>query len=126
MDDVVTTGKLADVTGYRPDYHLCPQYHHAIELIGKRWTGVILGALLYGHSRYADIRGAVPHLSDTMLGQRLRELEAEGIVTREVSARPPVRVDYRLTEKGRALEAAIGAISAWADHWVEPHAEGDS
>ena len=102
------------------DYEdFCPQYHHAVELIGKRWTGVILLALIAGRTRYAEIRDAVPHLSDTMLGQRLRELEAEGIVTRQVSAQPPIRVDYRLTEKGRALDAAVKAISAWADEWVE-------
>ncbi len=97
----------------------CAQYHHAVELIGKRWTGVILMAMMNGHSRYAEIRDAVPDLSDTMLGQRLRELEAEGIVIREVEPEPPIRVHYRLTEKGRALDAAVGAISAWADTWVE-------
>jgi DNA-binding HxlR family transcriptional regulator len=103
------------------DYEgFCPQYHHAVELIGKRWTGVILLAMISGLSRYAEIRDAVPHLSDTMLGQRLRELEAEGIVVREVEPEPPVRVHYRLTEKGRALETAIRAISNWADAWVEP------
>lgn len=98
----------------------CPHYHHAVELIGRRWTGVILLAMISGLSRYAEIRDAVPHLSDTMLGQRLRELEEEGIVVREVSPRPPIRVDYRLTEKGRALQAAVEAISAWADAWVAP------
>ena len=100
------------------DEAFCPLYHHAVELIGKRWTGAILLAMISGRSRYAEIRDAVPHLSDTMLGQRLRELEDEGVVSREVSPRPPIRVDYRLTEKGLALQGAIDAISAWADTWV--------
>lgn len=104
----------------------CSQYHHAVELIGKRWTGVILMAMMNGRSRYAELRDAVPELSDTMLGQRLRELEREGIVTREVAPNPPIRVDYRLTDKGRALDAAIQAISAWADTWVEPVADNSA
>jgi DNA-binding HxlR family transcriptional regulator len=110
----------------RTDWAFCPQYHHAVELIGKRWTGVILRTLIAGLSRYAEIRAAVPHLSDTMLGQRLRELEAEGIVTREVAPGPPIRVDYRLTEKGRALDEAITALSNWADTWVEQPAPPQS
>ncbi len=97
----------------------CEQYHHAVELIGKRWTGVILLVMMAGRTRYAEIRDAVPQLSDTMLGQRLRELESEGVVARQVSSGPPIRVDYRLTEKGRALQDAIEAISSWADNWIQ-------
>lgn len=110
----------------RTDETFCPQYHHAVELIGRRWTGVILLALIAGRTRYAEIRDAVPNLSDTMLGQRLRELEAEGIVTREISQKPPIRVDYRLTEKGRALETVIEAIMSWADTWIQPTEESDA
>lgn len=76
--------------------------------------------MLAGRSRYAEIRDAIPQLSDTMLGQRLRELEAEGSVTREVAPDLPIRVQYRLTEKGLALHAAIQAISSWAETWTEP------
>jgi DNA-binding HxlR family transcriptional regulator len=111
---------MASIEDYA-DY--CPQYHHAIELIGKRWTGVILLAMMAGRTRYADLRDAVPELSETMLRQRLRELEAEAILTRHVSTDTPVRVDYRLTAKGRALQTAIEAVSAWADDWVEPPAD---
>jgi DNA-binding HxlR family transcriptional regulator len=105
--------------GIPRDSAFCPVFHHAIELIGKRWTGVILHAILAGCTRYADIRDAVPGLSDTMLGERLRELEAEGLVTREVATGPPIRVNYRLTPKGEALQDAIQAVAAWADVWVE-------
>lgn len=101
------------------DEAFCPFFHHAVELIGRRWTGVILQAMFAGRSRYAEIRDAVPRLSDTMLRERLRELEAEGIVSREVLPEPPIRVHYRLTEKGRALKDVVASIEAWADEWVE-------
>lgn len=101
------------------DAAFCPVFHQAVELIGKRWTGVILCAILAGCTRYADIRDTVPGLSDTMLNERLRELEAEGLVTRAVSARPPIRVDYRLTLKGESLYDAIEAISTWAEDWAD-------
>ena len=79
-----------------------------------------------GPSRYHELRSAIPDLSDRMLSERLRELEAEGIVSRSVIPDTPVRVEYALTEKGRALEGAIVAIATWAETWVaapaaEPH-----
>ena len=96
----------------------CPRFHKAVELIGGRWTGAILRALLGGRVRYKQLRDAVPDISDRMLSERLRELEAEGIVTRSVIPEPPIRVEYSLTEKGRALEPSLDAISRWADDWV--------
>lgn len=56
-------------------------------------------------------------LTDKMLSQRLRELEAEGVVERSVVAETPVRIEYTLTEKGEDLESAIAALSRWADRW---------
>jgi DNA-binding HxlR family transcriptional regulator len=98
----------------------CPYFHHAVELIGRRWTGAILRELLHGRHRFSDLRSAVPGLSDRLLSERLKELEAEGIVVREVFPEIPVRIEYRLTEKGRALEQAVDAISVWADEWLRP------
>lgn len=97
---------------------ICPRFHHAVELIGARWSGAILGALFDGRHRYADIRAAIPGLSDTMLAHRLRKLEAEGLLERRVVASTPVRVEYRLTEKGSALAPVIEALEAWAHKWV--------
>jgi DNA-binding HxlR family transcriptional regulator len=97
---------------------VCSRFHEAVELIGARWTGAILHVLLAGRTRYADLRSAVPEISDRMLSERLRELERAGIINRFVSADPPVRVDYELTEKGRALEPSLEAIAAWAERWV--------
>ena len=100
----------------RPDV-VCPVYHRAVETIGRRWTWVILFALLDGATRFSDIRGAIPEISDRMLSERLRLMEAEGLVAREVIPEKPVRVEYRLTEKGYALRDVVAAISAWAGEW---------
>jgi len=96
----------------------CPLYHKAIELIGRRWTGVILRALLSGQVRFTDLAGSIPGLSDRLLSERLKELESEGIVERRVHAETPVRIEYRLTEKGRALEKVVDDLSAWAEQWI--------
>jgi DNA-binding HxlR family transcriptional regulator len=109
----------------------CPAYHEAIELIGRRWTGAILRVLLSGTTRFSDIATTIPGLSDRLLSERLKQLEGEGIVIRNVYPETPVRVEYRLTEKGRALTDVVIAISAWAERWLregrtcpaEPHGE---
>jgi DNA-binding HxlR family transcriptional regulator len=95
----------------------CPMYHRAVELIGRRWTGAILRALLAGVSRFSDLASTVPGMSDRMLSERLKELEAEGVVLRRVVPETPVRIEYELTEKGRALQGVIEAVSEWASRW---------
>src|SRR4051794_20599069 len=108
-----------DTTAATLPSSFCPRFHHAVELIGRRWSGAILRALLAGSTRFHEISKAVPGLSDRLLSERLRELEAEGIITRSVQPTVPVRVEYHVTEKGRALEAVFSAISCWAEEWVE-------
>src|SRR5437899_5215837 len=93
----------------------CPLYHHAVELIGRRWTGAILRAMLTGVERFSDFTEAIPGLSDRMLSERLKELEAEGLVRRQVAPETPVRITYRLTEKGHALLSVVEAVSGWAE-----------
>ena len=97
---------------------LCPRYHHAVELIGRRWAGAIVNILMKGPARYNELRAEIPDISDKMLAERLKELEREGVLTRIVIPEPPVGVEYRLTEKGRALEAAVTAIGKWAEKWI--------
>lgn len=97
---------------------VCRRYHAAIELIGARWTGAILRALFTGQHRYAQIRAAVPGLSDTMLADRLRSLEGDGLIERRVIASSPVQVEYRLTEMGRDLEPVLDAVLSWAHRWI--------
>jgi len=96
---------------------VCPHFHAAIELIGKRWTGAIVCALTDGPLRFGELVKAVPGLSDRLLSRRLRELEDEGLVGREVEAGSPVRVTYSLTEAGAELGPAIGELKSWARRW---------
>jgi DNA-binding HxlR family transcriptional regulator len=98
----------------------CPRYHQAVELIGRRWTGAIVAVLLAedGPRRYSELRASVPGLSDRVLSQRLRELEAEDLLAREVHAGPPVRVDYGLTAKGRDLAPVVEALERWSSRWI--------
>lgn len=102
------------------DGAFCPYYQQTVELIGRRWTGAILRAMLSGITRFTDLRAAVPDLSDKMLSERLKELEEEGIVERRVIPATPVRIDYTLTAKGQALGAVVDAISSWAGEWLAP------
>ena len=97
---------------------VCWRFHRAVELIGGRWTGVIIHTLFQGKTRYALIKAAIPDITDRMLSERLRSLEAEDLVTRWVIADTPVRVEYELTEKGRSLESALNEISTWANRWI--------
>jgi DNA-binding HxlR family transcriptional regulator len=92
-------------------------FHAATELIGKRWTGAILYSLFHGLRRFTDLENAIPGLSGRMLTERLKELEFEGLIHREVFPETPVRIEYSLTEKGNALRPALIAINRWADTW---------
>jgi DNA-binding HxlR family transcriptional regulator len=96
----------------------CPRFHHAVELIGRRWSGAILNAMLPGPQCFNELLAIVPGLSDRLLTERLRELEAEGLVRRNVLPGPPVRVSYEMTEAGEDLEPVIRALGKWAERWV--------
>jgi DNA-binding HxlR family transcriptional regulator len=96
---------------------VCPHFHAAVELIGKRWSGAILSALTEGPCRFGELAQAVPGMSDRLLSQRLRELEAEGLVERTVEPGAPVRVSYALTEKGVDLSPALRELRAWGQRW---------
>ena len=98
----------------------CPKFQHTVELIGRRWSGAIVRALLAGAVRFGDIIQQVPGLSDRLLSERLRELEAEGIVERHVYPEVPVRIEYTLSSKGRELLQVVEAIDDWAERWVVP------
>jgi DNA-binding HxlR family transcriptional regulator len=98
---------------------LCGRFHRASELIGRRWTGAIIFVMLRKRCRFAALREAIPQITDRMLSERLQELEHEGIVERVVVPHTPVRVEYSLTKKGRALGKAIGAITDWAHRWID-------
>jgi DNA-binding HxlR family transcriptional regulator len=98
----------------------CPRLHEAVELVGKRWTGAILAVMLQGGPmRFSEIAQAVPALSDRLLSERMKELEARGMVERRVGGASPARVEYELTKMGRDLAPALSELEAWAHRWLD-------
>lgn len=102
---------------------ICPRYHKAIELVGKRWNGAIVRVLMDGPQRFSDILEAIPGLHDRLLSERLKELETEDIVVRRVYPETPVRIEYVLTDKGRDLQRVVSAVHRWADRWLPAPAQ---
>jgi len=98
---------------------MCPRYAAAIDLFGKRWTGLLLRILLHKPKRFGEFRSQVPDLSDRMLSERLTELEAAGIIQRIIHTEKPIIIEYELTPKGRALEPVVRALEAWANAWEQ-------
>jgi DNA-binding HxlR family transcriptional regulator len=96
---------------------LCPKFESAFELLGKRWTGLIIRVLLSGPKRFKDISDVISGMSDRMLSERFKELEAAGIILRSVYPETPVRIEYELTEKGKALHKVMDEVQNWAERW---------
>ena len=118
--NTASQAQTAPLAGHAPTggcASVCPDFHEAIELIGRRWTGAILCSLIEGPMRFGELGKVVPGLSDRLLSQRLRELEEEGLVQRDVEAGTPVRVTYSLTETGEALGPVIKELKSWAKQW---------
>jgi DNA-binding HxlR family transcriptional regulator len=84
------------------------------QLFGKRWTGPIVSVLTAGPAYFADLRRALPGISERMLSSRLTELATAELIVREVDEGPPLRVSYRLTEAGTALKPALTGLAQWA------------
>lgn len=99
------------------DRRACPAFHAAVELIGRRWNGVIIDALLDRPLRFSELRTAVPDVTPAMLSQRLKELEGHDVIVRSVSPDRPVEVSYSLTEVGRGLSAVLDAVALWSIDW---------
>jgi DNA-binding HxlR family transcriptional regulator len=95
----------------------CPKYASLMDLLSRRWMGIVLRVLMSGPHRFSEILAAVPGLSDPLLTQRLRDLETKKILERHVLSSSPVRVVYELTEAGRDLERAVRVLSQWAEKW---------
>ena len=97
---------------------MCEHFQRAAELIGRRWNPQVVRALQSGVTRFTDIRGAIPLISDALLSERLKELEAAGIAIRTVTPDTPVRIDYTLTERGRDLTRVMDELGRWAERWA--------
>jgi DNA-binding HxlR family transcriptional regulator len=113
-----TRGHTANAHGEAPVAGCCPLYHEAVELVGRRWTGAILRVLMDGPLRFSEVAQAVPELSDRLLSERMKELEARGIVERTVMPGPPLRVEYGLSRMGRELGPALKELQRWANRWL--------
>ena len=98
--------------------HVCPGAG-CFELLGKKWTAFIVWGLLDGPRRFTELLDAAPGLRDRVLSQRLKELEAAGLVTRSQYPEIPPRVEYELTEVGRELGPVISAMETWGRRWAE-------
>ncbi|AJO24478.1 Transcriptional regulator, HxlR family [Heyndrickxia coagulans] len=91
--------------------------------MGKRWVGVIIRVLSNGPMRFNEMAELIPHISQKVLSERLKELEDQGILVREVYPESPVRIEYRLTEKGEAIKPVLDEVQNWADKWVDLESE---
>ncbi|MEX1028507.1 MAG: winged helix-turn-helix transcriptional regulator [Paenibacillaceae bacterium] len=98
---------------------MCPRFEKAMALLSKRWTALIVFRLLNGPLRFSEIDSALPNLSGKVLSERLKELEIEGLIRRDVYPEMPVRIEYSITDKGRALTPLFEDIGKWATDWIE-------
>jgi DNA-binding HxlR family transcriptional regulator len=92
----------------------CERLRTAVELLGKRWTLLIVELLLQRPARFCELGRALPRISERVLSERLRELTASGLVEREVDPGPPVATTYALTRHGRGLEPVVEALREWS------------
>ncbi|HLR11413.1 MAG TPA: helix-turn-helix domain-containing protein [Sporosarcina sp.] len=97
---------------------ICPKFEQAMGLLSQRWTGMIIYQLLSGAQRFCTIESSIG-ISGKMLSERLKELEQLNIVKRKVLPETPVRIEYSLTEKGKALEPIMTSIEHWSQHWLD-------
>ncbi|AKG74880.1 winged helix-turn-helix transcriptional regulator [Salinicoccus halodurans] len=101
------------------DTSICPKFENAMGVIGQRWTGLIIFQLIDGPKRFCNLESSMG-VSGRVLSERLKSLESEGIVEREVYPETPVRIEYKLTEKGKAIEPFMNELQKWAEEWCEP------
>jgi DNA-binding HxlR family transcriptional regulator len=108
-----------EMTDAATESPICEHFQRAADLIGRRWNPQILRGLQSGVTRFSDLKTGIPQISDAMLSERLKELEAEGIVTRVVTPATPVRITYGLTERGMDLSKVMDELGQWAERWAD-------
>jgi DNA-binding HxlR family transcriptional regulator len=102
-----------------PEAQLCEHYQAAARLVARRWVPLIISAMQGAPRRYTDLKASIPDISDAVLSERLKELEAASIVTRTVAPTTPVKIAYALTERGEGLAAVLDELRVWAERWAE-------
>lgn len=98
---------------------ICPKFEKTFTLLGKRWTGLIVRMLQSECCKFGHLLHRIPGISARMLAERLKELEQEGIIRRLVIPDIPVKIDYRLTEKGQSLARALDPLQEWSEIWMK-------
>lgn len=96
---------------------LCPRFEKAMGILSQRWTGLIIYQLLSGPQRFSTIETSIG-ITGRVLSDRLKDLENQGLVNREVYAETPVRIEYSLTDKGFSLEPLLREIEKWSQDWI--------
>ncbi|MBS2967707.1 helix-turn-helix transcriptional regulator [Metabacillus sp. KIGAM252] len=102
--------------------NICPRFEQAINMLGKRWTGLIIHQLLDGPKRFSVLEASTS-ISGRVLSDRLKDLEQNGVVKRNIIPESPVRIEYSLTDKGLALEPILREIENWSQNWIEQDQE---
>lgn len=97
---------------------ICPKFEQTFSILGKKWTGLIIDVLLDGPRRFKDLAQTIDGVSDRVLVERLKELENEDIITKEMDDSCDISSGYRLTEKGCALQNVMNEVQGWANDWI--------
>lgn len=98
--------------------NMCPRFEKAVKVLSQRWIALVIYQMLEGPKRFSEIQSGIG-VSGKVLSERLKSMETEGIVHREVYPATPVVIEYSLTDKGRSLEPVLRGIENWAEDWVE-------
>ncbi|MFJ7724979.1 winged helix-turn-helix transcriptional regulator [Neobacillus sp. NPDC097160] len=101
---------------------ICPKFEKAISLLSQKWTALVIYQLLLESQRFNEIQSSIG-ISGKVLSERLKELEHQGIVKREVIPETPVIIEYSLTEKGHSMEPIIRTIENWSQLWVKEESD---
>lgn len=101
---------------------ICPKFEKAVSLLSQRWTALVIYQLLLGTQRFSELQASIG-ISGKVLSERLKDLEQQNIVKREVIPTTPVVIEYSLTEKGHSMEPILKTIENWSQTWV--NAESD-
>ncbi|MEC0181109.1 helix-turn-helix domain-containing protein [Paenibacillus peoriae] len=97
---------------------LCGKVEQSFQIISKKWTALIIHALMEHPKRFSEIHVSIPDLSKRMLNERIKELELSGLILRNVITERPVRTEYSLTRKGKELGDALNGVESWAERWL--------
>ncbi|MCG1009422.1 helix-turn-helix transcriptional regulator [Salinicoccus sp. ID82-1] len=97
---------------------LCPKFEKAVTMLSQRWTALVIYQMLEAPQRFGEIQAAIG-ISGKVLSDRLKDMEQEGLIKRDVYPETPVVIEYSLTERGRSLEPVLRDIEKWAEEWVQ-------